>query len=125
MHFLGNTAVGVFFRYFNYVFAIVIAGMYTNALIFPNMGVDAGFYLRVTEYIINGAVPEHDLRILYTPLVFYMLLPIKLVVGKAIGFELFLGYMFIFQFINACLIYKISGYYSQNNIIKIFAGLLY
>ena len=120
-----NRLIDGFLKYFNLVFAIIIAGMFANALIFPNMGVDASFYLRVTECIAGGAIPEHDLRILYPPLVFYMLLPLKLLVGKAIAYELFLGYMFIIQLINAFLIFKISGQYSGNRFIRIFAGLLY
>ncbi len=99
--------------------------MYINALVFPNLGLDASYYLRVTECIADGAIPEHTLRILYPPLVFYMLLPVKLIVGKSIAYEIFLGYMFLFQVINAILIYKISKKYSTNNFIRIFAGLYY
>lgn len=120
-----NKIAFYFFRYFNYLFALVIAAMYVNALIFPNMGLDASYYLRVTECIMDGAIPEHDLRILYPPLVFYMLLPVKLIVGNAIAYEIFLGYMFIIQGINAFLIFKISSKYSQNNFIRAFAALLY
>ena len=99
--------------------------MYINALVFPNMGVDAGYFLRVTECIADGAIPEHDLRILYPPLLFYMLLPVKLIVGKAIAYEVFLGYMFLVQLVNALLIYKISAHYSSNKFIRVFAGLCY
>lgn len=115
----------LFYKYFNLLFFLIIAGMYANVLIFPNMGVDASFYLRVTECIAAGAIPEHDLRIMYPPLVFYMLLPIKLLVGKAIAFELFLGFMFVVQCINAFMISKISTYYSENKFIRTFAPLLY
>lgn len=114
-----------FLNYFNYLFGLVILSMYFNALIYPNMGVDASYFLRVTECIAEGAIPEYNLRILYPPLVFYMLLPIKILVGNAIAYELFLGYMFLVQLINALLIYKISGYYSTNKSIKTFAGLCY
>lgn len=122
---LMNKALHIFYAYFNYLFALLIAGMYANALIFPNMGVDASFYLRVTECIADGAIPEHDLRILYPPMIFYMLLPIKLIVGKSIAYELFLGYMFLVQFLNAFLIYKIASSYTHDRFIRIFTGLLY
>ena len=115
----------LFYKYFNLLFFLIIAGMYADALIYPNMGVDASFYLRVTECIADGAIPEHDLRIMYPPLVFYMLLPIKLLVGKAIAFELFLGFIFLIQFINAFIISKISRHYSENKFIRFFAPLLY
>lgn len=115
----------IFFRYFNYLFAVIIAGMYANALLFPNMGVDAGFYLRVTECIAEGAVPEYDLRIVYPPMIFYMLLPLKLMIGKAIAYELFLGYMFFVQAVNAFLLYKITGKYTRDGFIRAFSGLLY
>lgn len=113
------------FKIFNLVFGLFIAIMYVHALVYPNLGVDASYYLRVTECIADGAIPEYDLRILYPPLVFYMLLPIKLIVGNAIAYEVFLGYMFLIQLFNAFFIYKISGKYSSNSFIRIFAGLCY
>ncbi|MDT8394530.1 MAG: hypothetical protein RQ761_11855 [Bacteroidales bacterium] len=111
--------------YFNLLLGVIIAGIYTNALIYPNMGVDASYYLRVTECLADGAIPEYDLRILYSPLVFYMLLPLKLLVGKAIAYELFLGYMFLIQVLNAILLYQVAGKYATNRFIRIFAALLY
>ena len=120
-----NSTLSFFYKFSNPIFGLVVAGMFINTLVYPNMGVDASFYLRVTECIADGAIPEHDLRIMYPPLVFYMLLPIKLLVGKAIAFELFLGFMFLVQLINAFMISKISRHYSENKFIQIFAPLLY
>ena len=125
MNRIAQIIADLFYKYFNLLFFLAIAGMYANALIYPNMGVDASFYLRVTECIADGAIPEHDLRIMYPPLVFYMLLPIKLLMGKAIAFELFLGFMFMVQFFNAFMISKISRHYSEIKFIRFFAPLLY
>jgi hypothetical protein len=122
---ISGRIASIFLQYFNILFTIIVAGMYANALLFPNMGVDASYYLRVTECIADGAIPEHSLRILYPPLVFYMLLPVKLIVGKVIGYEAFLAYMFLVQLLNAFLIYKISGKYTSFGFIRVFAGLLY
>lgn len=113
------------FGYFNLFFGLLIAGMFANALIYPNMNVDASFFLRVTECLAEGAIPEHDLRILYPPLVFYMLLPLKLFVGKAIAYELFLSYMFLIQVLNALLLFLVAGKYTPDRFIRIFAALLY
>jgi len=120
-----NKVTNLFFRYFNILFAVLIAAMYANALIFPNMGLDASFYLRVTEYIADGVIPEYDLRILYPPLVFYMLVPVNLLVGDTIAYEIYLGYMFLFQILNAFFIYKISERYSSNHFIRVFSALMY
>ncbi len=115
----------LFYRYFNLLFSLVIAGMYANALIFPNMGVDAAYYLRVTECIADGAIPEYDLRIFYPPMVFYMLLPVKIILGKTVAYQTYLGIMFLIQLFNACFINRISRHYSKNNFVNILLPLLY
>jgi len=118
-------SANLFYRYFNLLFALVIATMYANALIFPNMGVDAAYYLRVTECIADGAIPEYDLRIFYPPMVFYMLLPIKIILGKTVAYQTYLGIMFLVQLFNACFMYRIGRYYSKNSFVNILFPLLY
>jgi hypothetical protein len=114
-----------FYRYFNILFALIIAAMYANALIFPNMGADAAYYLRVAECVADGAVPEHTLRILYPPIVFYMLMPVKMVLGNTVSYPLYLGIMFLMQVLSAYFIYRISRHYSKNLFVNIFISLLY
>ena len=107
MNTIVSKTIKYFYKYFNILFALVVAGMYANALIFPDMGADAAYYLRVTECIAGGAIPEYDLRVFYPPIVFYMLYPVKLIVGHAIAYEAYLGFMFIIQLANALFICKI------------------
>jgi hypothetical protein len=89
------------------------------------MGADAAYYLRVTECIADGAIPEHDLRIFYPPMVFYMLLPLKLILGKTIAYPIYLGFMFMIQLLNAWMIYRLCKHYGNQRFINYFIPLLY
>jgi hypothetical protein len=111
------------FKFINCSILLLIAFLYISSIARNSIGVDASYFLRMSECIRNGFIPSIDLRVGYTPMVFYTILPLSLFENTP--FPIYLTFMYFVQAVCAFIIYKINCTYTSNKNISLLGALTY
>jgi hypothetical protein len=86
---------------------------------------DAGYYLSITNYIHNGLNLFSNIHIDYTALTFYIILPLKYILGEYFDYKTAILFIYLLQIVNAYLIYKIGLTLNFKNKISHIGALTY
>lgn len=87
---------------------------------------DSVYYICIAERIVDGYVPYTDLRVIYTPLWFYIEALCKIIFHIPHGmYWPYLMLTFIFQIVNAYLLYRLICKLNIKKTIALFAAWLY
>ena len=92
------------------------------SLIRGDINVDASYYLGVTRVIIEGRTPLNDFPLGYTPLSFYMMIPVVSVFGTS--FTAAMIVIFCITLFNALIVYAIALQHSSSKILSGYAAAL-
>lgn len=86
------------------------------------INMDSYYYIGASRFIMEGKVPFLDFPPGYTPLSFYiMCIPFSLF---GVSFQVGLITLYLFDFINALLVYKLSRQYTENKRLAAFFAVL-
>lgn len=97
-----------------------------GALLYGYIEGDPAYFLCMVERIAEGNVLYSDVHCGYTPLWFYMMAGIKVLLHIPYGcYEFYLFLHFVFQFLGAFFLYKFSREINIPKSIAIFGGWLY
>jgi len=100
-----------------YLFVILICIIpIILSLFFAPIAPDSAYYLSIVERISEGLVPYTEIKIGYTPLVFYITLAFKTLFSIEINYEFYLLVNYLFQFACTFLIFKITNLFTKNNL---------
>ena len=83
------------------VITLVVAVAYILTCLRRDYGCDGGYYLGCVNLIAEGYVPYRDFYCAYTPLSFYMMLPVRLLVSGQSRYAVFLGLQYVVSIVNA------------------------
>lgn len=86
---------------------------------------DSAYYLSSVERINEGFMPYIDFPLGYTPFVMYLLVFLKRMFSIGINYEFYLTIHFIFQFLCAFFVYKISNLIIKRKDFAYYASLLF
>ena len=86
---------------------------------------DSGYYLSAVERISEGLVPYSDFKLGYTPLYFYILVFTKNIFNINISYEFYLTIHYLFFYIGAYLVFKITQLITNNKSNAFYAAILY
>lgn len=86
---------------------------------------DSAYYLSIVERISDGIIPYSELKIGYTPLVFYITLAFKKIFSVGINYEFYLTLNYIFQLACAFLIFKITNLFTKQNLFSFLAAAFF
>lgn len=99
-------------KIFNYILLGITSLLYLNSILKNSVGVDASYFIRISECIYNGSIPSIDLRVGYTPMVFFTILPVNII--DHASFRYYLILMYLIQIAASYVIFKIVSIYSSN-----------
>lgn len=95
------------------------------AILHSPVAADSGYYLSIVERINEGYMPYRDLNLGYTPLYLYFLVLLKKIFGVGISYEFYLIVHFVFQYLSALFIYKITFILTSKKLYSFYAALLF
>ena len=97
-----------------YVFSFLL---YAVSVVTIEFNTDAGYFLHLTQLIARGYQPFVDFAPAYPILTFYLLLPVKLLLGKYFTYKVALVILHCFTFANTVLVFRICALFAVNRLV--------
>ena len=85
-----------------------------------DVNADASYYLGITRVLLEGKTPLNDFPLGYTPLSFYMMMPLESIFGTS--FKAAMIVVFCITLLNALIVYAIAMQHCKNRVLSAFAS---
>ena len=95
------------------------------AILHAPIDVDSGYYISVIRRIIDGYTPYKDIKVGYPPIFFYFTVTIIKIFHIPNKYEYYLLIHFLFQYLNAFILYRITHFIVKSHLLSVLVAFLY